>query len=236
MESEMFGHEKGAFTGAQEQKQGRFEIADQGTLFLDEIGELPLELQAKLLRVIQEQKFERVGGINTITVDVRIIAATNINLEKAVADRTFREDLFHRLQVFPINLPPLNERQEDIIPIAALQLEQIAARMGVDSLELDNDARNQLLNYNWPGNVRELGNALERAAILCDPPVIKSSDLLFLKAGSPVDGTGGVSLKQLEKEAIEKALLQTDGHRKKAAELLGIGLRTLYNKLKAHGI
>ncbi|MBN2802364.1 MAG: sigma-54-dependent Fis family transcriptional regulator [Deltaproteobacteria bacterium] len=239
MESEMFGHEKGAFTGASDRRIGRFESANGGTLFLDEVGELPLNLQAKLLRVIQERTFERVGGIDPVVVDVRIIAATNRNLEDEVKNGNFREDLFHRLSVFPILLPDLKDRRDDIYLIAINKLESIAKRYGFEKLELHKSAIEVLQNYTWPGNVRELGNSLERAAILCTPPLITKDDLSFLNQITMLDtgaNTNSSSLKDIEKSAIKDALLKSDGHRKKAADILGIGLRTLYNKLKEYNL
>ncbi len=240
VESEMFGHEKGAYTGASEQRIGRFEQADKGTLFLDEVGELPLSMQAKLLRVLQEQKFERVGGNNTISVDVRIIAATNRNLAIEIQNGRFREDLFHRLSVFPVNIPPLRERKADILPLAKFLLTNISKRLSRPGLTLSKESENDLLNYNWPGNVRELGNMLERAVILSDTNLITNENLSISSSidekTSPVTSQQSASLRDLEKIAIKQALDETDGHRKKAADKLGIGLRTLYNKLKEYGI
>jgi two-component system response regulator FlrC len=240
MESEMFGYEKGAFTGADGQKAGSFEAAHKGTLFLDEVGELHPALQAKLLRVLQEHSFLRVGGTSLVKVDIRIIAATNRDLVKAVEHKRFREDLFHRLSVFPIHLPELVKRKSDIIPIASHLLRVIGGKLGMADLKLTDDAEKILLEYSWPGNIRELSNVLERAAILCDPPFIKKQDLLFMKSGFDKNeknfNISPGSLKQLEKEAIEQALAKTNGHRKKAADILGIGLRTLYNKLREYEI
>ncbi|MBN2527172.1 MAG: sigma-54-dependent Fis family transcriptional regulator [Deltaproteobacteria bacterium] len=239
MESEMFGHEKGAFTGAHEQKQGRFEMAHLGTLFLDEVGELPMELQAKLLRVLQEQHFERVGGSSSIRVDVRIVAATNRDLPLEIDAGRFREDLYHRLSVFPIHLPPLKDRAADILPLADFFLARISQKQN-RPLHLTDDARATLAAYHWPGNIRELSNAIERAAIMCSPPAITAADLSFATPppthnATAADGSG-TSLKEMEKEAILKALAKADGHRKNAAASLGISLRSLYNKLKEYGI
>jgi two-component system response regulator FlrC len=236
VESEMFGHEKGAFTGATEQRRGRFELADGGTLLLDEVGELPPGLQAKLLRVLQEQSFERVGGTRAIQVDVRVIAATNRDLEQEMRDGRFREDLYHRLAVFPVRLPPLRERPRDIVPLAEHLLARIGRQLGRPSLALTDDARDKIATCSWPGNVRELGNALERAAILASGDVVTAEEIvgdgLAAPQGPVLDGT----LKQLERAAIERALEATGGHRKKAAERLGIGLRTLYDKLKEYDL
>ncbi len=239
VESEMFGHEKGAFTGAVEQHLGRFETAHQGTLFLDEVGELQPELQAKLLRVLQERRFERVGGTETIKVDVRVVAATNRKLEEQISAGAFRKDLYHRLSVFPIELPPLRRRPGDVMPIAEHLLQGIARRLGREGLRLSEGARERMLAHSWPGNVRELGNALERAAIMADDEII-DADHLMLKGGGSQTGTSAPAfegtLKEIEREAIKKALARTDGHRKKAADLLGIGLRTLYSKIKEYGL
>ncbi len=177
MESEIFGHEKGAFTGATTARRGRLELADGGTLFLDEIGELKPELQAKLLRVLQDRRFERVGGSRSISVDVRWIAATNRDLATMIQSGEFREDLYHRIAVFPIELPPLRERRQDILPLAEALLARITAELGRPPLRLDDGARERILEGAWPGNVRELGNALERAAILADGDVVRSADL-----------------------------------------------------------
>ncbi len=234
MESELFGHEKGSFTDAVEQRRGRFEIADGGTLFLDEVAELPLSLQPKLLRVLQERTFERVGGTAPIRVTVRIIAATNRELPGEMAAGRFREDLFHRLAVFPIHLPPLAQRPDDILPLAEFFLGNIGARTGT-ALQLDEEAKVRLRQHPWPGNVRELANALERAAILCTPPRITAADLRFSE-GSSAPAAGAGTLRELEKQAIIAALARNDGHRKRAAEQLGIGLRTLYNKLREYDL
>jgi len=236
VESDMFGHEKGAFTGATEQRRGRFELADGGTLFLDEISELPLSLQAKLLRVLQERNFERVGGSRTIEVDVRLIAATNRDLEREMSQGRFREDLYHRLAVFPVRLPPLRERPGDIVPLARYLLERIGRQLGRPALRIGPDLEKKLQRHNWPGNVRELSNALERAAILASTDQLSPDELVLARSapspGAVFDGT----LKDLEREAITRALAETGGHRKKAATKLGIGLRTLYDKLKEYGL
>jgi two-component system response regulator FlrC len=240
LESEIFGHEKGAFTGATAIRRGRFELADGGTLFLDEVGELQPQLQAKLLRVLQEHRFERIGGMRTIEVDVRIIAATNRNLGEAMASGRFRDDLYHRLAVFPIQIPPLRERSGDILPLANALVRKVAHDLGRPRLVLDHQAEQRLVRYTWPGNVRELANVIERAAILADSDTI-TADLLVL--GLPVsqpatespagfDGT----LETMEKEAIRRALEATSGNRKQAALRLGIGLRTLYDKLRDYGL
>jgi len=234
MESEIFGHEKGAFTGATASRRGRLELADGGTLFLDEIGELKLELQAKLLRVIQERRFERLGGTRTIEVNVRWIAATNRNLEEMMAARTFREDLYHRLAVFPIRLPPLRERRRDLMPLAEALLARLASDLGRPPLKLDEAARERITQGVWRGNVRELGNALERAAILAEGDVVRGDDLQITMA-STVAELGG-TMEDIERGAIERALSESGGNRRRAAERLGIGERTLYDKLKRYGL
>jgi two-component system, NtrC family, response regulator AtoC len=234
MESEIFGHEKGAFTGATTARRGRLELADGGSLFLDEIGELKPELQAKLLRVLQDRRFERVGGSRTIEVDVRWIAATNRDLEARVRSGEFREDLYHRLAVFPILLPPLRERQQDILPIAEALLARICADLGRPPLRLDAEAERRIVAARWPGNVRELGNALERAAILADGDLIRGTDLAAPSHDEPLPTSH--SMEDIEREAIRRTLDSVGGNRRRAAEKLGIGVRTLYEKLKRYGI
>lgn len=239
MESEIFGHEKGAFTGATAARRGRLELADGGTLFLDEIGELKLELQAKLLRVLQERRFERVGGTRTIEVDVRWVAATNRDLGAMMTTGAFREDLYHRLAVFPIHLPPLRERRRDLLPIAEALLARIAADVGRAPLQLDDAARERISQGAWRGNVRELGNALEHAAILADGNVVRGDDFqvsLMLPAESAPGGGAGGTMEDIERQAIGRALEESSGNRRRAAERLGIGERTLYEKIKRYGI
>jgi two-component system response regulator FlrC len=240
LESEMFGHERGSFTGAVSTRRGRFELADGGTLFLDEVSELRPELQAKLLRVLQERRFERVGGTRTIEVDVRIVAATNCDLGAEMQAGRFREDLYHRLAVFPVRIPPLRERLGDIIPLADTLLRGISRQLGRSALTLDEGARARLVAYAWPGNVRELGNVLERAAILCDGTII-GADLILTgpTAASfslPGVAPAGEKLEDLEREAIRHMLALTGGNRKQTAARLGIGLRTLYDKLKVYDL
>jgi two-component system response regulator FlrC len=231
IESELFGHERGAFTGAVGQHAGRFERAHGGTLFLDEIGELDAGLQAKLLRVLQEKTFERVGGGRQISVDVRILAATNQDLKQQVAQGKFREDLFYRLSTFPIEIPPLRERRADIRRMARYFLDRAARDLGRSGLSLSPDAENILLQYSWPGNVRELENTIQRVAILCDG-LIEPDDL-------PITSTGParpVLFKDIERRAIEDALLENQGNRTKTARQLGISLRTLQYRLKEYSI
>jgi two-component system response regulator FlrC len=238
LESELFGHEKGAFTGATERKRGRLELADGGTFFLDEVGELRPELQAKLLRVLQERRFERVGGSRTLEVDVRWVAATNRDLRAMIDAGHFREDLYHRLAVFPIKLPPLRERRQDLLPIARALLVRVAADLKRSLPKLTAAAEQRLLAASWRGNVRELANALERAAILADGDAIDAGHLWLDESPAALPAaSGGVRpLVELEKEAILRALDAVGRNRRRAAELLGIGERTLYDKLRKYGV
>ncbi|MFB3779308.1 MAG: sigma-54-dependent transcriptional regulator [Bryobacteraceae bacterium] len=231
IESELFGHEKGSFTGAAGQHLGRFERAHGGTLFLDEIGELDGNLQAKLLRVLQERTFERVGGTREIAVDVRVIAATNRNLKESVADGRFREDLYYRLNTFPIEVPPLRERPSDIPKLARFFLGRTARNLGKPHLSLTAEAEKALVAYGWPGNVRELENVMERAAILCDD-VIGPGDLPVATSGP----ARPVLFKDIERQAIEDALRANNGNRTRTARQLGISLRMLQYRLKEYGI
>ena len=234
LESELFGHEKGAFTGAHEQRRGRIELADGGTFFLDEVGELKPALQAKLLRFLEERSFERLGGSASMAVDVRLVAATNRDLRAMTRAGTWREDLYHRLAVFPIRLPPLRERREDIVPLAESLVAQLSAAAGRTAPPgLDDAVKARLQSETWPGNVRELRNVLERAMILADEPVIRSEHLSIEVSSPPVSVPSEVgSLADLERRAILRALSVVGGNRRLAADKLGIGLRTLYEKLK----
>ncbi|HLO25222.1 MAG TPA: sigma-54 dependent transcriptional regulator [Geobacteraceae bacterium] len=237
LESELFGHEKGAFTGAVMGRQGKFELARGGTIFLDEIGEMPLPLQAKLLRVIQERVFERVGGTKEIRADVRVIAATNRNLQNEVAERRFREDLYYRLNVFPIQLPPLRDRRDAIPVLAEYFIRRFSHQVGKKLKGMENDARDAMREYLWPGNVRELQNVIERAVILATD-VIRLDNLpneILLK-GDPVNQQSRDVLKATEREIITKALHKHGGNRRLAAEELGISRRTLQYKLKDFGL
>ncbi|GMV44116.1 MAG: sigma-54-dependent Fis family transcriptional regulator [Myxococcales bacterium] len=238
VESELFGHERGAFTGARERKRGRLEVADGGTLLLDEVGELDPGLQVKLLRVLQERRFERVGGTQTVEVDVRIVAATNRDLPRLVESGSFRLDLYHRIAVFPIHLPPLRERPEDLQPLADALLARAARALGRGRLTLTDEARQWLAAQRWPGNIRELANALERAAILADGALVDTPHLSMLGPAIPsaTPKEQPLALEELERDAIERALARVDGNRRKAAELLGIAERTLYDRLKRFGI
>ncbi len=236
LESELFGHEKGAFTGAVERRRGRIELADGGTFFLDEIGELKPDLQAALLRVLESRSFERVGGSRTIQVDVRWVAATNRDLHAMIQEGTFREDLYHRLSVFPVRLPPLRERREDVLPLTEALLPKIAGSIGVPVPKLTGAAREIISSARWPGNVRELTNLLERAVILADGQMIGAEHLILDNARARPSNLGATTLADIERAAIEQALAGNDGNRKQAAEQLDIGLRTLYDKLKRYGI
>jgi DNA-binding NtrC family response regulator len=245
LENELFGHEKGAFTGATARKIGKAEMAHRGTLFLDEIGDLPLSLQAKILRLVQEKQFERVGGLQTIGVDVRLVAATNRDLREAVARKLFREDLFFRLSVFPVEIPPLRRRRGDILPLAEAFLQRYAREMGRKGMSLSDTSRRALLDHSWPGNVRELQNCLERAAILADGLVVEPAHLRLVPpvAGGPslgdvLDLTGSLgdvgkrAAARAEEEAIAIALRDAGGDRAKAAERLGVSVATLNRRLR----
>jgi transcriptional regulator with PAS, ATPase and Fis domain len=239
LESELFGHEKGAFTDAAAEKPGRFELAHGGTLFLDEVGELPQSLQAKLLRVLQERAFERVGGTRTISVDVRILAATNRDLAKALKGGQFREDLYYRLNVVPILVPPLRRRPEDILPLAAHFLQRFGARYGKVVPGLSPEAAALLRRYSWPGNVRELEHAIERAVILWERGVIRPEELavdLMAVASDGLPDQELMTLEELEREYIRRVLRRVRGHKSRAARILGINRKTLLEKRKRYGI
>ena len=235
LESELFGHEKGAFTGATARHRGRIELAHGGTFLLDEVAELKPDLQAKLLRVVQERRFERVGGSQTIESDVRWIAATNRDLPGLVAAGRFRDDLFHRLAVFPIYLPPLRARRADIVPLAENLLRRIGRELGVHEPRLDPEARQLIATFDWPGNVRALANALERGLIMADDGRVQRSHLGLLEPTATAPPTTG-TLEALERGAIVAALATHGGNRRAAAQQLGIGLRTLYDKLKRYAL
>jgi two-component system response regulator HydG len=238
MESELFGHERGAFTGASRPRAGLAAEAAGGTLFLDEIGDLPLELQPKLLRLLQEGELRPVGSSSVRHVDVRVIAATNINLSKRVTDGEFREDLFYRLSVVPVHIPPLRERRGDIPLLAQRLLDKIRARTPrVAHVELTGEAMEALLRYDWPGNVRELGNALERAATLCSGNRVAADDLAFLQSGSGVSASANasdvlMSLREVERRHIERVLRHVEGSKVRAAAILGVDPSTLYRRMK----
>jgi DNA-binding NtrC family response regulator len=239
IENELFGHEKGAFTGAGARQLGKFELAETGTIFLDEIGDLGASVQSKILRVLQERQFERVGGGQPIDVDVRVICATNRNLADDVKERRFREDLFFRINVFPVTIPPLRARKEDIEALAAFFLQKFAREMNKPSLRMTSEAGEALRAYDWPGNIRELQNALERAAILCDGDTITPRDLGVAAEQTPaavdLSGTLADAMRSVEKVKIADALKRT-ASRAEAAEILGIAPRTLAAKMKELGI
>lgn len=241
IESELFGHEKGAFTGANQQKPGRFELAHKGTIFLDEIGSIDEAVQARLLRVLQEKEFERVGGIRTIKTDVRIVAATNRNLEEAVEQGEFREDLYYRLNVFPLYLPPLRERKTDVMLLADYFLEKYAKENQKDIRRISTSAIDMLMSYHWPGNVRELENCIERAVLLCQGNVIHSYHLPPSLQTSEASGTElGTSLEsamaRFEKDMLMDSLKSTRGNMAKAARILKTTERKFVYKVKKHGI
>jgi Nif-specific regulatory protein len=241
IESELFGHEKGAFTGAVRQKAGKFELAHRGTVFLDEIGSIGLDVQVNLLRVLQEKEFERVGGQKTIKVDVRIIAATNKNLEEAVGQETFRGDLYYRLNVFPIYMPPLRERKTDILLLADYFLEKYARENDKEIKRFSTPAIDMLMNYHWPGNVRELENCIERAVLLCSEGVIHSYHLPpTLQTGTESGTLPALSLEEavasLEREMIIDALKNTRGNITRAAELVRTTVRKFAYKARCYGI
>ncbi len=238
LESELFGHEKGAFTGAIKQRKGRFELADEGTLFLDEIGELPSGLQVKLLRVLQEQDFERVGGEETIRVNVRMITATHRDLEKLVREGEFREDLYYRLHIIPIHVPPLRERSDDIPLLSQYFLERMSKRLGLGEITLSKDALHRLQSYTWPGNVRELENVLERACVLAENNVIHADDLPISVDNQRIPASQNLNdiLAFVEKQTIEKAMQKAHGVKTRAARLLGIKTSALYYKLEKYGL
>lgn len=241
IESELFGHEKGAFTGAVKQKPGKFELAHKGTIFLDEIGSVGPDVQVRLLRALQEREFERVGGHKTLKVDVRIVAATNKNLEQAVDDETFRGDLYYRLNVFPIYMPPLRERKTDILLLSDYFLEQYAGENNKEVKRFSTPAIDMLMAYHWPGNVRELENCIERAVLLCDEGAIHSYHLPpTLQTGKESDTLPDLSLEDsiaaLEKEMIIDALKNTRGNITLAADILKTTVRKFSYKAKKYGI
>ena len=243
LESELFGHEKGSFTGATGRRLGKFEQADGGTIFLDEIGDMTPAMQAKVLRVLQEREFERVGGNELVKVDTRVISATNKNLEEAVKKEEFREDLFYRISVFPIKMPLLRERKEDIPLLAAHFLTKYAAQEDKNTLDqISPEGLELLMAYHWPGNVRELENAIERAVVLATPPEIGAKDLptnirsLGEKKIYESDNKLSSWIEKLEEEALRQALLECEGNISKTAKKLGIGRATIYRKAKKYGL
>ena len=256
LETELFGHEKGAFTGASQRKPGKFELAHRGTLFLDEIGDLPLSMQAKILRALEEKEFERVGGTTALHVDVRVVAATNRNLKAAVAARQYREDLYFRLSVFPITIPPLRDRPDDIATLARYFIDRFCRDLNKKPLVFSPAAEQELRAYGWPGNVRELQNCIERAAILTEGETIHAHHLNLSFRGPslapPPDGDGGPwsqidlsgtlgeasrrTLLEVERRKIEQALKEAAGSRGRAAEILQVSYKTFTAKLKEHAL
>ena len=240
LESELFGHEKGAFTGAIARKRGRFELAHMGTLFLDEIGEINQNVQIKLLRVLEEKKFERVGGEETVEVDVRLIAATNRDLKEAISRGIFREDLYYRLNVVNIHVPPLRERKEDIPLLTAAFLHEFAQENGKAIDGIDAKARLALYNYSWPGNVRQLRNSIESAVVMGKGSTITLEDLPPNIRGEPGGDSLrlplGTSLADMEKEVIRSTLAREAGNKSRTAEILGIGRKTLHRKIEEYGL
>ena len=241
LESELFGHEKGAFTGAVESKKGRFELAEGGTLFLDEIGEISQPVQLKLLNVIQERTFQRLGSPKLMTADIRLVAATNRDLEKAVQEGAFREDLYYRLNVFPVYLPPLRERRTDILLLAEYFLEKYSRENGKEITRISTPAIDLLIQYHWPGNVRELQNCMERAVLICDGPAIQSIHLPpSLQSGDSVHPGKPLSLatavENFERELIIDALKRNNGNQTRAAKSLDTSLRIINYKIHNYGI
>jgi len=238
IESELFGHEKGAFTGAIRRKPGRFELADKGTIFLDEIADLPLSTQSKILRVIQERTFERVGGTETLNADVRIIAATNKNLEDEIKKKRFREDLYYRLNVIPIILPALRDRKEDIPLLINSLLEKCKDKLS-KNIHFSRDALNALIEYDYPGNVRELQNIIERCSTLAVSDVVGKDALpsfIINKTESGKQPSLSSVASEAEKEYIIRTLKAAKGNKTKTAELLGISRKTLWEKINSYGI
>jgi DNA-binding NtrC family response regulator len=240
LESELFGHERGSFTGAVERKRGKFELADGGTLFLDEIGDISAKLQVDLLRVLQERSFFRVGGNQEVKVDVRVIAATRVNLQEAVAAGTFRDDLFYRLNVINIQIPPLRDRREDIPLLAHTFIERLSHELGKDVGDISEGAMKLIIDHDWPGNVRELENAVERALVTAKGHVLSEDDFAFLRRqtissnGWPVPDN--MSLDEVQKQVISATLRRTGGNIKETASTLGIDRSTLYDRMKKYEI
>jgi len=240
LESELFGHEKGAFTGAISRRRGRFELASGGTLFLDEIGEIDQNIQIKLLRVLQERKFERVGGEQTVETDVRIVAATNKDLKAEIEKGGFREDLYFRLNVVNIHVPPLRERKDDIPVLAAIFIKEFAAENGKNIDGINEKARSRLYSYDWPGNIRELRNCIESAVVMCQTNILTVDDLPPVLRNVKEEGTinirQGASMEECEKIIIQETLSYCKGNKTKAADILGIGRKTLLRKLAEYGL
>ncbi len=249
IESELFGHEKGAFTGANAIKKGKFEMARHGTIMLDEIGDMPLHLQPKLLRAVEQKQMERLGGIKPVTYDVRIVAATNQDLQQLIADKKFREDLYYRLNIATIHLPPLRERKGDLPLLIDHFLKEVNLKIGTSIASVSPEALDILFRYDWPGNIRQLANSIERAAIFCTGPVITAQDVNLALQKTPQAAENGIltitpgeamslrdTLQRMEKDLILGALKKAGGVQTKAAQLLGISPKNLWNKLQKHSI
>lgn len=241
LESELFGHEKGAFTGALKKRIGKIEAAKGGTLFLDEIGDLPIDLQPKLLNVLQDREFQRVGGEKSLPCDVRIITATNIDFKKKIETKEFRQDLYYRISVIPLELPPLRARTQGILPLANHFLKRVANQRGQSTISISKEATNKLLSYDWPGNVRQLENLMERASVFCDNNEITPDDLMgsidtAQSLHSPTCNLGGKTLIEIERSAIEQTLILCDGNKAESARSLGISEKSIYNKMKRLGL
>jgi DNA-binding NtrC family response regulator len=238
LESELFGYEKGAFTGAQNQKRGKFELADSGTIFLDEIGDISPKLQVDLLRVLQDRTFYRLGGAEEVRVDARVVAATHVDLRRAVAEGHFREDLYYRLNVIEIRIPPLRERKEDVPLLAQHFVERLSHELNKDIGGISDSGLKLLMDYSWPGNVRELENAVERAMVTCRNGELSDADFAFLARGAAVPWSAPVNmnLQDMEKVMVTAAIERADGNIKEAALLLGIDRSTIYEKIKKYEI
>ena len=245
LENELFGSEKGAFTSSTARKMGKFEIAEGGTIFLDEIADMDVSLQAKLLRVLQEKKFERLGGTKTIAVNVRVIAASNMDLKKSIEKKEFREDLFYRLSVFPVVIPPLRDRLDDIPALADYFIDKFCKEMNKKKKKLSTESLKIMDKYHWPGNVRELENTIERAIILCESKTIAPDSLAIrlstipeirLREGAGLKEVAAAAQAEAEKSLILRVLSQTRGNKKKCAEILQIDYTTLFEKLKKYGL
>ncbi|QWR77781.1 sigma-54-dependent transcriptional regulator [Candidatus Magnetomonas plexicatena] len=235
LESELFGHEKGAFTGATDRKLGKFELASGGTILLDEIGEMPLPLQAKLLRVLQEKEIDRVGGKQTIPIDTRVIATTNRDLYKESTEGRFREDLYYRLSIFPLHIPPLRERPEDVIALSDYFVKKYASLLGKGVKGIKKEALSVIEKNPWRGNIRELENVIHRAVLLSRSEFIDTDDFLFNDPVTPVTDSDAKGIKAMEKDLIFKTLKEVDGNKTKAAKILGVSVRTIRNKLNEYG-
>jgi two-component system response regulator HydG len=245
LENELFGSERGAFTSSVARKMGKFEIAEQGSIFLDEVGDMDISLQAKLLRVLQEKRFERLGGTKTINVNVRVIAASNMDLRDAISRRVFREDLYYRLSVFPITIPPLRDRREDVPELAEYFVRRFSLEMKKKPVRLSREALVLLDKYHWPGNVRELENTIERAIILCEGRTITPEHLAIrlattseirLREGAGLKEVAALAQAEAEKSLIKRVLAQTRGNKRRTADILKIDYTTLFEKLKKYGL